>query len=46
LIAIAQVSAGYRDLSEFHNPRLKMVRRNSGWLWITAALFIEHSSEI
>jgi hypothetical protein len=30
----------------WHHPHPKMVRRNSGWLRITAALFIEHSSEI
>jgi hypothetical protein len=31
---------------ELHIPHLKMVRRNSGCPRITAALFIEHSSEI
>jgi hypothetical protein len=50
LITIAELSRRQRAQAELHNPRPKMVRRNSAIGAIlgpdTAALFIEHSSEI
>jgi hypothetical protein len=42
----AKLSRRRHAWAESHNPDLKMVRRNTDWSGIAAALFIEHSSEI
>jgi hypothetical protein len=46
LLGIAKLSRRQHARAQLHNPHLKMVRRNTDWSGITAALFIEHSSEI